>query len=321
MDIITVIAEWQDNNVRVDKFLATRLPALTRTRIQGIMDSQGLTLDAKIITSASHKVREGDVYTLTIPLITEAFPLPQTIPLTVIYEDCDLVVLNKSSGMVVHPAPGNRDATLVNALLFHCGGSLSGIGGVRRPGIVHRLDKNTSGLMVVAKNDFTHVALSAQFATRTLSRVYDAFVWGSPSPKEGIIEADIGRSPHNRQKMAVVSKGGKPAITHYTLQKRFFAKNDVSQVVSLVECHLQTGRTHQIRVHLSHIGHSLVGDPVYGRVPKWAKNTFSPLVIGFPRQALHAKQLTFHHPRLRETMTFDASLPADMQDLAAWLSD
>jgi len=221
--------------------------------------------------------------------------------------------------MVVHPAPGHRESTLVNALLAHCKESLSGIGGVRRPGIVHRLDKETSGLMVVAKNDHTHHGLSAQFAKRTLSRSYWAFVWGVPQPKTGIIEGDIGRSSQNRQKMAVVTRGGKPAITHYKILKRYFAKDDVSQSISMVRCDLETGRTHQIRVHMAHIGHSLIGDPVYGRVPKWAKKAFDPAVITFPRQALHAFELRFLHPRTGELMTFNAPLPPDLEHLVSLL--
>ena len=319
METLTIIVDKDFHNQRVDKFLSSHFPSLTRTRIQSLINEHQLTQDGKVILSASCKVKEGERYILAVPPAADAHPQPEPIPLDIIYEDADLLVLNKPAGMVVHPAPGNRGSTLVNALLAHCGESLSGIGGVRRPGIVHRLDKETSGLMVVAKNDFTHQGLSHQFARRTLSRNYWAFVWSAPYPKEGIIEGDIGRSPHNRQKMAVVTRNGKPAATAYNLCKRFFAKEDVSQVISMICCHLQTGRTHQIRVHLAHIGHPLVGDPVYGRTPKRAKQAFDDFILTFPRQALHAFELTFIHPRSKETMVFKAPLPLDLERLQACL--
>lgn len=319
MEIITLIVEKGEEKQRLDKFLVTRLFPLTRTRIQALMDDRRLSCCSKIITSPSHKVKEGEVYTLHIPYLQEAIPQAENIPLTIIYEDKDLLVINKPVGMVVHPAPGHRESTLVNALLAHCRDSLSGIGGVRRPGIVHRLDKDTSGLMVVAKNDEAHHGLSGQFTNRTLTRSYWAFVWGVPTPKKGIIEGDIGRSPKNRQKMAVVSRGGKPAITHYRVLKPFFAKEDSSQCISMVCCDLKTGRTHQIRVHMASIGHPLVGDPVYGRTPKWAKKAFDPAVIDFPRQALHAFELRFLHPRTGESMVFEAPLPPDLETLISFL--
>lgn len=316
MEIIELDVHKDDENQRIDKFLVARL-SLTRTRIKALMDQKMLILCGEIVTTASRKVREGDVFRLTLPDVIEAIPQAEDIPLSIMYEDADLLVLNKPAGLVVHPAPGHYKSTLVNALLAHCGNSLSGIGGVRRPGIVHRLDKETSGLMVVAKNDQTHQGLSAQFANRTLSRSYQAFVWGIPQPRQGIIEGDIGRSPHNRQKMAVVTKQGRPAITQYQIIKRFFAKEDVSQGISLIQCDLMTGRTHQIRVHMAHVGHPLVGDPVYGRIPKWAKKAFDPTVLTFPRQALHAFRLTFVHPGTKEMMTFEAPLPQDLETLAS----
>ena len=318
MEIIELDVHKDDENQRIDKFLVARL-SLTRTRIKALMDQKMLILCGEIVTTASRKVREGDVFRLTLPDVIEAIPQAEDIPLSIMYEDADLLVLNKPAGLVVHPAPGHYKSTLVNALLAHCGNSLSGIGGVRRPGIVHRLDKETSGLMVVAKNDQTHQGLSAQFANRTLSRSYQAFVWGIPQPRQGIIEGDIGRSPHNRQKMAVVTKQGRPAITQYQIIKRFFAKEDVSQGISLIQCDLMTGRTHQIRVHMAHVGHPLVGDPVYGRIPKWAKKAFDPTVLTFPRQALHAFRLTFVHPGTKEVMTFEAPLPQDLETLASAL--
>lgn len=319
VEIITLIVEKDEGKQRLDKFLVGRLSPLTRTRIQALMDDHRLTCCNKIITSPSHKVKEGEVYTLHIPQIREATPQAENIPLAIIYEDEDLLVLNKPAGMVVHPAPGHRESTLVNALLAHCGESLSGIGGVRRPGIVHRLDKDTSGLMVVAKNDVAHHGLSTQFTNRTLTRSYWAFVWGSPHPASGIIEGDIGRSIKNRQKMAVVTKGGKPAITQYRVLRTFFAKDAPSQSISMVCCDLKSGRTHQIRVHMTHIGHPLVGDPVYGHAPKWAKKAFDPAVVSFSRQALHAFELRFLHPRTGENMTFEAPLPLDLEMFLSFL--
>jgi 23S rRNA pseudouridine1911/1915/1917 synthase len=309
-----------EENQRLDKFLVARL-ALTRTRIKALIDQNMLRGGGEFITTASRKVHKGDIFMLTLPDVVEAIPQPENIPLSIVYEDADLLVLNKPVGLVVHPAPGHYESTLVNALLAHCGKSLSGIGGVRRPGIVHRLDKDTSGLMVIAKNDQAHQRLSAQFADRTLSRSYWAFVWGIPKPKQGVIDQDIGRSLHNRQKMAVVTKQGRPAVTKYRIIKQFFAKEDASQGIALVQCDLMTGRTHQIRVHMAHMGHSLIGDPVYGRIPKWAKKVFSPYVLAFPRQALHAFQLTFVHPITNETMSFEAPLPQDLEALVSSLSN
>lgn len=319
MEIITIKVEKGEKKQRLDKFLTLHLTQLTRTRIKALMDDSRLRCSGEIITSASRMIREGEIYTLTIPPAVNAFPQAENIPLDIVYEDADLLILNKPAGMVVHPAPGHRNSTLVNALLAHCKESLSGIGGVRRPGIVHRLDKETSGLMVVAKNDKTHQGLSAQFAKRTLSRSYWAFVWGIPQPKEGVIEGDIGRSPQNRQKMAVVTSGGKSALTHYQVLKRYFAKDDVSQSISLVRCDLETGRTHQIRVHMAHINHSLIGDPVYSRIPKWAKKSFAPEILAFPRQALHAFELRLIHPTTGEFMTFNIPLPPDLEYLASLL--
>jgi len=321
LETITVIVEKDNENQRIDKFLAQRLAPLTRTRIQALVEDNRLRCHGEIVASVSRRVREGETYTLTIPPAEDATPKAEPIPLAIVYEDADLCVLDKPAGMVVHPAPGHRESTLVNALLAHCRESLSGIGGVRRPGIVHRLDKDTSGLMVIAKNDEAHHKLCAQFADRTLSRSYWAFVWGTLHPTRGTVEGNIGRSPQNRQKMAVVLTGGRPAITHYSLLKSFRAKGDVSQGISLVRCTLETGRTHQIRVHMASIGHPLVGDPVYGRTPKGARKTFDPAVVAFPRQALHAFELKFVHPRTGEAMAFHAPLPADLENLKALLEN
>jgi 23S rRNA pseudouridine1911/1915/1917 synthase len=317
--IITLTVQKSEEKQRLDKFLVHHLSPMTRSRIQALIDDRMLTFCGEIITSASRIVKEGEVYILTIPPAIDAHPQPEIIPLDIVFEDDDLIVINKPAGMVVHPAPGHRQATLVNALLAHCKESLSGIGGVKRPGIVHRLDKETSGLMVVAKNDETHHGLSTQFANRSLSRSYLALVWGTPSPKTGTIETNIGRSPHNRQKMAAVSKGGKSATTHYKVLKKYISKTDVTQSISLVQCELQTGRTHQIRVHMTHIGHPLVGDPLYGRIPKHAKKAFAAAVIEFPRQALHAFELRFVHPKTGQSMVFQAPMPEDFEYLLSRL--
>lgn len=237
--------------------------------------------------------------------------MAQDIPLTIIHEDADLIVIDKPVGLVVHPAAGNLDGTLVNALLHHCQGQLSGIGGVARPGIVHRIDKDTSGLLVVAKSDRAHEGLAQQFAAHSIDRLYAAIVYGVPQPGSGTVDSWIGRSDADRKKMAVHREGrGKHAVTHYrTLQKLRGA--------ALVECRLETGRTHQVRVHMAHLGHPLIGDPVYGRERKGFKSILETL--GFKRQALHAKRLGFIHPVTGEALSFDSQLPADMQELLSEL--
>jgi 23S rRNA pseudouridine1911/1915/1917 synthase len=289
---------------RLDKTLAllaaSVAPELSRARIAKLLQDGHVTLNGKAVTDLSRKVKADEVYEITLPPPEPALPEAQDIKLTVIYEDKDVVVIDKPVGLVVHPAPGNRDKTLVNALLAHCGSSLSGIGGVARPGIVHRLDKETSGLIVVAKNDAAHQKLSAQFADRSLSRTYQALVHGVPMLRVGIIDAPIGRSPRDRKKMAVTAKG-KPARTHYNVLENFDA-------AALVECKLETGRTHQIRVHMAHIKHPVIGDPTYGR--RTAKN-----IPDFPRQALHAAAISFIHPRTGKVMKFEAKLPKDMTNL------
>lgn len=289
---------------RLDKALTALVPAdsgLSRARVQQLIKAGRVGLNGGAVTDPSHKVKAGEVYALEVPPPEPAVPQAQEIALKVVYEDADLLVIDKPAGLVVHPAAGNRDRTLVNALLAHCGNSLSGIGGVVRPGIVHRLDKDTSGLMVVAKHDAAHQALSAQFADRSLSRVYQALVWGVPSPVKGSIEGAIGRHPRDRKKMAVLAHGGKAALTHYRVLEALGA-------VSLVECKLATGRTHQIRVHMAHNKHPLVGDPVYGR-----RNSS----LAFPRQALHAAEITFLHPRTGKRMNFTAPMPEDIAELVA----
>ena len=277
------------------------LAALSRARLQALLAEGHVSLSGAPIDDASRKVKEGEVYVLHLPPPEAALPEAQKIKLNIVYEDKDLLVIDKPAGLVVHPAPGNRDQTMVNALLAHCGKTLSGIGGVARPGIVHRLDKDTSGLIVVAKNDLAHQNLSAQFADRSLSRTYHAFVVGVPALRMGFVDAPIGRHLRDRKKMAVVAKG-KPARTRYQVLEVF-------DQASLVECNLETGRTHQIRVHMTHIKHPLLGDQTYGRGRAIKK------VYEFPRQALHAAAIKFIHPRTGKAMAFTAPLPKDMQAL------
>lgn len=278
------------------------LPELSRSRIQQLLEQGCITaMDIRdtAVKDASCKVRAGQAYNILIPEPEPSALQPVAMPLDIVYEDSHLMVINKQAGMTVHPAPGHGSDTLVNALLAHCGDSLSGIGGVMRPGIVHRIDKDTSGLLVVAKHDAAHRHLAAQLASRTLKRQYIAIVKGIPKPLAGTIEANIARSPVNRQKMTVVRSGGKEAMTHYKVE-------EVLVNSAMVRCSLETGRTHQIRVHLSHIGYPLIGDPVYGRK---GKNH------DFPRQALHAAMLTLIHPASENIMEFSADVPQDMQGL------
>lgn len=297
-----------DGGLRADGWLSAQLPALSRVRIQALLKDGHILLNGAVKAS-SYKVRPGDCFTVIIPDAVPADPIAQDLPLSIVYEDGDLLVLNKPAGLVVHPAPGNADGTLVNGLLAHCADGLSGIGGVKRPGIVHRLDKGTSGLMVVAKNDLAHGGLSAQFADRTLSRTYQALVWGAPLKPLDVVDAPIGRHPRDRLRMAVVTNG-KPARTCYRLIQSFADRR-----VSFIECRLETGRTHQIRVHMTHIGHPLLNDHQYGARP--LKGTaaitahLQSLSLDPGRPLLHAISLTFVHPVTHETMTFHAPLPPD----------
>ncbi|MBO5997203.1 MAG: RluA family pseudouridine synthase [Alphaproteobacteria bacterium] len=284
--------------LRLDKFLSSKTN-LSRTRISSLIKDGYLKPDLP----ADFKVVLGQTFDLTLPPAQEATPTAQKIPLDILYEDDDLIVLNKPAGMVVHPGAGNFSGTLVNALLAHCGDSLSGIGGVKRPGIVHRIDKETSGVLVVAKNDITHQKLSEQFSVHSIHRVYQAVVYGL-TPYEGTVRGNIGRSPTNRQKMAIVQQGGKPAVTHFKLIKPLF-----NGKASLIECRLETGRTHQIRVHMTSIKHPLVGDKTYGNAPKG-----TPEILRlFPRQALHAAELGFIHPNTGKNILLKAPMPTDMQ--------
>lgn len=304
--------------LRLDKFLTTCLPDLSRARIQAMLAENCVRVDDKITTDASAKTRINQQYQVIIPEIRQSHILPQAMELDIVFEDKHLLVINKPAGLTVHPAVGNHDNTLVNALLAHCGASLSGIGGVARPGIVHRLDKDTSGLMVVAKHDTAHNFLAAQLADHTLGRTYNAIVWGAPNPARGTITGNIGRSPTNRQKMAVVKTGGKHAVTHYSTMQT------LSTIATLVECRLETGRTHQIRVHLTKHGNPLIGDPAYGQTTasRLKQNIYKNLpeeirnaLMQFNRQALHAKELLFIHPHTKKEMQFTCELPKDMRGL------
>lgn len=303
---------------RIDKFLSECFPDISRAQAQRLIAMGNVTSDDATIGDNSFKIREGDVYQVEIPPAAEAEPQPQDIPLDVVYEDEDIIVVNKPAGMTVHPAPGAPDKTLVNALLFHCK-DLSGIGGVKRPGIVHRIDKDTSGLLVVAKNDAAHQHLCEQFAEHSIERTYYAVVFGLPTPPQGIVDADIGRSPYDRKKMAVVQKNGKHAVTHYQTIETYKA------LASLVKCNLETGRTHQIRVHMAKLGCNLVGDQLYVKSKKITDKTISAThkdyINNFPRQALHAKSLGFVHPRSGKFMAFDSEFPRDFKELLLVLQE
>ncbi|MGH6619419.1 MAG: RluA family pseudouridine synthase [Alphaproteobacteria bacterium] len=325
-DAATCTVPPAEAGARLDRFLAVALAptvaALSRSRIKALLHEGMVRKDGATITDPSHRVKPGERYRVTLPPPADATARPQNIALTIVYEDADLLVVDKPAGLAVHPGAGQPDSTLVNALLAHCGDSLSGVGGVRRPGIVHRLDKDTSGLIVVAKNDETHHALAAQFAGRTIDRAYLALVWGVPVPAVGRIEGNIGRHPQHRTKMAVVGAGrGKMAATHYRVLRRF--GEGANPVASLVECRLETGRTHQIRVHMAHIGHPIIGDPVYGRRATALSKTLAPgtapgtaqAIHAFSRQALHARLIGFDHPRTGSRLKFESEPPNDMRDL------
>ena len=293
---------------RLDKALA-EASGLSRGRIKELLSEGAVEVNGQPASSPTAKASEGAAFTITLPPTAEPEAQPQDIPLDVVFEDEHLLVVNTPAGMVVHPAAGNPDGTLVNALLHHCRGQLSGINGVARPGIVHRIDKDTSGLLVVAKTDAAHEGLAAQFADHSIHRRYLAICVGYPNPREGTIDARLGRSDRDRKKMAVLPKDssrGKHAVTHYkTLQ--------TLDGCALIECRLETGRTHQVRVHCQSIGHPLVGDPVYGRDSKALRPVLKR--IGFARQALHAAELGFIHPVTGAEVHFTADLPADMQEL------
>jgi 23S rRNA pseudouridine1911/1915/1917 synthase len=314
---------------RLDQALADAFDGLSRSRLKALIAEGAVQLDGAAVREPARKVRAGQVYTLLLPDAVTATPQAQAMDLTILFEDRDIIVLDKPAGLVVHPAPGNPDRTLVNALLAHCGsefgdGSLTGIGGVLRPGIVHRLDKDTSGVMVAAKNADAQASLTGQFAARSIGRAYLALAHGAPRPASGRIEGNLGRSPRNRKKMAVVARGGKHAVTHYATEARFGAAGtaDGMPAASLLRCRLETGRTHQIRVHLGHIGHPIVGDPLYGRRLRQAKGAagaLADLLNAFPRQALHAATLALDHPRSGERMEFSTAIPNDFRELMSRL--
>jgi 23S rRNA pseudouridine1911/1915/1917 synthase len=303
----------EDAGTRLDAYLAARIPAHSRSRLKTLILEGHCAGNGAPLTDPSAQVQPGTTYTLTPPPPVPALPQGQDIALDILFEDDHLLVLNKPAGLVVHPAPGNEDGTLVNALIAHCGDSLTGIGGERRPGIVHRLDKDTSGVMVAAKTETALARLSAIFASRDLDREYRALCWGVPSPVEGDIEGDIGRDPRDRKRMAVVTRNGKPALTHYKVLRAY------GMGAAFVACRLATGRTHQIRVHMAHIGHPLIGDPVYlKRRPASAKlltDNARAAALDFPRQALHAQTLGFTHPITGEALRFSAPPPEDFNTL------
>jgi 23S rRNA pseudouridine1911/1915/1917 synthase len=308
-----VTAAATEDGTRLDRLLAQHLPQLSRSRLKALVVAGQVTADGATISDPSHRVKPAQRFVITVPEARPAKPKAQAIALDIVYEDADLIVVNKPAGMVIHPAPGNPDKTLVNALISHCGESLSGIGGEVRPGIVHRLDKDTSGLIVAAKNDRTHRALSAAFAAHDIERAYLAVVWGVPAPAAGEIGGNIGRHPTDRRKMAIVARGGKAALTRYRVLRRLGA------AASLVECRLATGRTHQIRVHMAAIGHPVIGDPTYGRMTATRSRVLGEgtrkAVQDFHRQALHAYLLGFEHPGSHARARWEAEIPGDMKQL------
>lgn len=292
----------EESGERIDALLARLVPELTRSAAQRLLE-EGLVTLRGVPVKKNRRTEPGEVYAALLPEPELPEPEPQDIPLDIVYEDADVVVVNKPRGMVVHPAPGHPDGTLVNALLWHCGESLSGVGGERRPGIVHRIDKDTSGLIIAAKNDFAHLALSAQLADRSLSRVYEAVARGEFREESGTVDAPIGRHPTERKRMAVTERGSRPAVTHWEVIAR-------CRGWTHIRCWLETGRTHQIRVHMAYIGHPLLGDMVYG-----AKKPER----GLEGQCLHARELKFLHPRTGEAIHLSTELPEYFQQVLASL--
>jgi 23S rRNA pseudouridine1911/1915/1917 synthase len=305
---------------RLDRVLATQVPALSRSRLKALILAGQVTVEARTVRDPAAAVNSGDIIPATLPEPEPAKPAAEAIPLDIVYEDDALIVLDKPAGLVVHPAAGHASGTLVNALIAHCGDSLSGIGGVKRPGIVHRLDKDTTGLMVVAKNDRAHRRLSNQFADKRegpIERDYLALVWGAPERPRGTIDAPLDRHPHAREKRAV-RQGGREAVTHWEVVERYNGA-DGKPVASLLACRLETGRTHQIRVHLAHIGHPVMGDETYATGFRTKVSRLSPAaqqaLAALGRQALHAEHLAFEHPVSGEILDFRAELPGDMAQL------
>lgn len=322
MDNYTVTADADHAGLRLDKFLSTQLPEISRSRLQGMVEEGCVLRGQTPLTNAAYKVKAGDVFLLTLPEVKTLDLTPKAMALAIVYEDDDILVLNKPVGMTVHPAAGTQDDTLVHALLAHCGDSLSGIGGVARPGIVHRLDKDTSGLIAIAKNDAAHQHLSAQLQTREMKRHYIAFVWGCPNPREGEVDAPIARHPRHRKQMAVV-EGGRESRTHYMTYALYRCPGSITPLASRIGCELDTGRTHQIRVHMAHIKCPLIGDPVYGASTITRLNRIKNGGMALPadisaalqvvhRQALHAAELHLTHPKTGELLEFTTPLPDDL---------
>ncbi len=296
-EILNIHAE--ESGERIDALLARSLPEISRSAAQRLIEDGLVTLDGRPVKK-NRKTEAGETYAVELPEPALPEPAPQDIPLEVVYEDADLIVVNKPRGLVVHPAPGHPDGTLVNALLYHCGQSLSGVGGQLRPGIVHRIDKDTSGLIIAAKNDFAHLALSAQLSDRSLSRVYEAVARGEFREDSGTVDAPIGRHPTDRKRMAVTEKNSRPAVTHWEVLGRY-------RGYTHIRCRLETGRTHQIRVHMAHIGHPLLGDMVYGNLKRPER--------GLEGQCLHARELKFIHPRTGERVVLTTQLPEYFVDI------
>ena len=317
-ETLKVIVAGDEASTRLDRVLAQHSPNLSRSRLKALILAGHVTVKGAAVRDPAYHVAKGDTITIDVPEAAPAKPTGEAIALAIVYEDDDIIVIDKPAGLVVHPAAGHATGTLVNALIAHCGASLSGIGGVKRPGIVHRLDKDTTGLMVAAKNDRAHASLTAQFADHgrsgAMRRGYLAFAWGVPSRQRGAIEAAIDRHPHAREKMAV-RNSGRHAVTHWEVTETFKGRGGKPQV-SLLGCRLETGRTHQIRVHLAHIGHPLLGDAVYGPHFKTRANTLTPVAQGalaaLGRQALHAYLLTLEHPATGEILSWEAPLPEDL---------
>ncbi|MBR0851391.1 RluA family pseudouridine synthase [Bradyrhizobium diazoefficiens] len=313
-----VVVAGDEGSARLDRVLAAHLASLSRSRLKALILAGAVRFKGAAVNDPAYHVVAGDTIIIDVPEAAPAEPKGEDIALDIVFEDDDIVVLNKPKGLVVHPAAGHETGTLVNALIAHCGTSLSGIGGVRRPGIVHRLDKDTTGLMVVAKNDLAHASLTAQFAdhgrTGAMRRGYMAFAWGLPNRQRGTVEAPIDRHPHAREKMAV-RQGGRGAVTNWEILESF-AGRDGKPVAALLACELETGRTHQIRVHLAHIGHPLMGDSVYGPHFKTKAKHLGPqaqaALEALGRQALHAYLLVLEHPRTGELLHWEAPLPEDL---------
>ena len=320
-DLQVLTARIPPGAARLDKALADALPALSRARIQSLLEAGAVTLNGVLVPSRARPL-PGD-YEIALPPVAAAEPRPENIPLNVLFEDADLIVIDKAPGMAAHPAPGCETGTLVNALLRHCAGSLSGIGGVARPGIVHRLDKDTSGVMVAAKSDAAHAGLSALFAAHDIERTYIALTRGAPSPARGRIETRLGRSNSDRKKMAVLKSGGREAITDYVVQAVFGSppRAGGAPLAARVACTLHTGRTHQIRVHLASKGAPLLGDPVYGSGAPAAPVRAAVAQAGLARQALHAAVLGFVHPITHQALRFETEPPADMLHLESLLRE